>query len=65
MQIESEYAPLFKDYGLGTTTWSPLASGTLSGKYLDQDSNTGRLKESEMLKKMPVRTKLNFIFMVG
>jgi voltage-dependent potassium channel beta subunit len=34
-RFEVEYARLFKDYGYGSTTWSPLASGFLSGKYLD------------------------------
>jgi len=32
-RFEKEYAPLYKDYGLGTTIWSPLASGVLTGKY--------------------------------
>jgi voltage-dependent potassium channel beta subunit len=32
-RVEREYARLYKDIGLGTTTWSPLASGLLSGKY--------------------------------
>jgi len=32
-RMETEYLPLFKDYGYGTTTWSPLASGLLTGKY--------------------------------
>ncbi|KAH9576176.1 hypothetical protein CY35_01G148300 [Sphagnum magellanicum] len=32
-KVELEYAPLYKSYGLGLTTWSPLASGVLSGKY--------------------------------
>ena len=31
--LEQDYLPLFKKYGMGTTTWSPLASGILSGKY--------------------------------
>lgn len=31
--LEHDYLPLFKKYGIGTTTWSPLASGILSGKY--------------------------------
>jgi voltage-dependent potassium channel beta subunit len=31
--LEKDLLPLFKKYGLGTTTWSPLASGILSGKY--------------------------------
>jgi voltage-dependent potassium channel beta subunit len=34
-RVEREYAPLYEKYGLGTTTWSPLASGALTGKYLD------------------------------
>ncbi len=34
-RLEEEYAPLFKKYQMGTTIWSPLASGMLSGKYLD------------------------------
>ncbi len=32
-RVEIEYARLYKTYGLGTTVWSPLASGVLSGKY--------------------------------
>lgn len=32
-RVESEYARLYRDIGLGLTTWSPLASGLLTGKY--------------------------------
>ncbi|HEX8713948.1 MAG TPA: aldo/keto reductase, partial [Solirubrobacteraceae bacterium] len=32
-RVEREYARLYVDYGIGTTTWSPLASGLLTGKY--------------------------------
>ena len=32
-RVEKEYARLYEDIGLGTTIWSPLASGLLSGKY--------------------------------
>ena len=32
-KIEREYSRLFEDEGLGTTIWSPLASGILTGKY--------------------------------
>jgi voltage-dependent potassium channel beta subunit len=32
-RVEAEYAPLYRDHGLGTTIWSPLASGILTGKY--------------------------------
>ena len=34
-RVEKEYARLYDDIGLGTTIWSPLASGLLTGKYLD------------------------------
>jgi voltage-dependent potassium channel beta subunit len=34
-KVEHEYARLYDDIGLGLTTWSPLASGQLTGKYLD------------------------------
>jgi voltage-dependent potassium channel beta subunit len=40
-RVEVEYARLYDDIGLGTTIWSPLASGLLTGKYRDgvpQDS---------------------------
>lgn len=32
-RVEREYLPLYSRIGLGTTTWSPLASGLLTGKY--------------------------------
>jgi voltage-dependent potassium channel beta subunit len=32
-RVESEYARLYREMGLGTTIWSPLASGLLTGKY--------------------------------
>ena len=32
-RVEQEYARLYEDLGLGLTTWSPLASGLLTGKY--------------------------------
>jgi len=32
-RVEAEYAPLYREIGLGTTIWSPLASGMLTGKY--------------------------------
>ena len=45
MRVEFEYARLYDDIGLGLTTWSPLASGVLTGKYLDgipDDSRAAR-----------------------
>ncbi len=34
-KVESDYSEIYKNVGLGTTIWSPLASGLLSGKYND------------------------------
>jgi len=34
-RVEAEYAPLYDAFGMGTTTWSPLASGLLTGKYAE------------------------------
>lgn len=34
-RLEVEFAPLYEKFGYGTTTWSPLASGLLTGKYND------------------------------
>ncbi len=33
-RVEREYQPLYEEFGIGLTTWSPLASGLLTGKYL-------------------------------
>jgi voltage-dependent potassium channel beta subunit len=35
-KVEVEFSQIYKTVGLGTTIWSPLASGLLSGKYNDQ-----------------------------
>jgi voltage-dependent potassium channel beta subunit len=42
-RVENEYAKLYDDIGLGLTTWSPLASGLLSGKYNDGVPEGSRL----------------------
>lgn len=34
-KVEADYAPVYETFGLGTTIWSPLASGLLTGKYND------------------------------
>ena len=45
-RVETEYARLYDDIGLGTTIWSPLASGLLTGKYKDgvPDDSRGALE---------------------
>ncbi len=50
-RMEVEYAPLFRDLGIGTTVWSPLASGVLAGKYANgiPDDSRVRVKGYEWL----------------
>lgn len=42
-KVEQEFAPLYDAGGLGLTTWSPLASGLLTGKYNDGDPGGTRI----------------------
>lgn len=42
-KMESDYKPIFKNIGMGTTIWSPLASGLLTGKYNDGIPDDSRL----------------------
>jgi len=42
-KVENEYSQIYKTVGLGTTIWSPLSSGVLSGKYLDKFPQGTRL----------------------
>jgi voltage-dependent potassium channel beta subunit len=51
-RFDKDYVRLYKDYGYGSTTWSPLASGLLTGKYnegIPKDSR-GALKGYDWLK---------------
>lgn len=47
-KMEKDYLPLFQNFGLGTTIWSPLASGLLTGKYLSQLPADTRLSLESM-----------------
>ncbi|MFC3179415.1 potassium channel beta subunit family protein [Cypionkella sinensis] len=42
-KVEADYAPLYDTVGLGTTIWSPLASGILTGKYNAAIPNDSRM----------------------
>jgi len=46
-KVEEEFAPLYEEPGLGTTTWSPLASGLLTGKYNEGDPGNTRISLPE------------------
>ena len=52
-RFEVEYKTIFEKYKMGTTTWSPLASGALTGKYLEgvPDGSRAALKGYEWLRK--------------
>ncbi len=51
-RVEQEYARLYEDTGLGLTTWSPLASGLLTGKYRSgvPDGSRGALESMAFLR---------------
>jgi voltage-dependent potassium channel beta subunit len=51
-RVEEEYRPIIEHHGLGLTTWSPLASGQLTGKYLEgiPEGSRGSLKGYEWLR---------------
>ena len=51
-RVEQEYARLYEDTGLGLTTWSPLASGLLTGKYRGgiPDGSRGALESMAFLR---------------
>lgn len=48
-RVEREYAPLYAELGLGTTTFSPLASGLLTGKYAEPSADApARLERDDL-----------------
>jgi len=44
-RVEHEYAPLYERFGMGTTIWSPLASGLLAGRYNEGIPDDSRLAQ--------------------
>jgi aryl-alcohol dehydrogenase-like predicted oxidoreductase len=64
-RVEKEYAPLYRSPGLGTTIWSPLASGLLTGKYSKGVPKGARLDtpglewlREELLKKSGIEKRM-------
>ncbi|GGK12572.1 aldo/keto reductase [Luteimonas terricola] len=49
-RVELEYAPLYAELGMGTTVWSPLASGLLTGKYNDGVPEGSRAAREDWLR---------------
>ena len=60
-KVEKEFARLYTDIGLGLTTWSPLASGLLTGKYIDgiPEGSRATLEGYDWLKKMVTDPEAN------
>ncbi|HEV3267357.1 MAG TPA: aldo/keto reductase [Acidimicrobiales bacterium] len=60
-RVEKEYSRLYEDIGLGTTIWSPLSSGLLTGKYLNgvPEGSRATLPGYEWLRKMLTDEKQN------
>ena len=60
-RVEQEYLRLYEDEGIGLTTWSPLASGLLTGKYLDgvPEGSRGALPGYEWLQRMLIDANAN------
>ena len=49
-KVDNEYSDLFKMYKLGTTIWSPLKGGILTGKYLNEIPEGTRLAKLDFMK---------------
>ena len=47
-KVELDYTQIFKNIGMGTTIWSPLASGVLTGKYNQGNKDNSRLTEEKL-----------------
>ena len=47
-KIEADYSEIYKNVGLGTTIWSPLSSGLLTGKYNDGIPKNSRFAMPDM-----------------
>lgn len=66
-RVEKEYLRLFEDIGLGTTTWSPLAGGILTGKYnsgIPKNSRAG-LKANDWMKQEITDDKIQKVKKLG
>jgi voltage-dependent potassium channel beta subunit len=58
-RLENEYRDLFKKYKMGTTIWSPLESGVLTGKYINEIPDDSRYKRNNDGAPMAIQEYLN------
>lgn len=47
--MERDYLPIFENFGMGTTIWSPLSSGLLTDKYFDGSNQTEKTRMDLMV----------------
>ena len=67
-RFENEYARLFREYGYGSTTWSPLASGLLTGKYnngIPKDSRGALAGYEWLLPRLTEEAKIEKVKQIG
>lgn len=57
-RVEKEYLPLYENFGMGTTIWSPLDSGILTGKYNEGIPSGSRLHTHNWLKESLTQYKI-------
>lgn len=60
-QVEQEYSALYDKLGIGTTTWSPLDSGVLTGKYKEGIPEGSRLYKNSWLRGNLLPEKLKVV----
>ncbi len=60
-RVEKEYLSLYKKYGLGITSWSPLASGVLTGKYNEGIPPQSRLARETWLRKSDLEERITTV----
>lgn len=64
-RVEKEYAPLYETVGMGLTTWSPLDSGILTGKYNNGIPVGSRLSRHQFLQGLLTRQKIEKVKQLG
>lgn len=67
-KVETDFSRIYENFGLGTTIWSPLASGMLTGKYkngIPSDARLGREELSWLKEKAVTQQKIDIVQEIG
>ncbi|HQW55266.1 MAG TPA: aldo/keto reductase [Saprospiraceae bacterium] len=67
-KVETDFSRIYENFGLGTTIWSPLASGMLTGKYkngIPQDARLGREELNWLKEKAVTQQKIDIVQEIG